>query len=250
MKIKLLSLALIATLAAGCATEQGTHTAVGTGTGAVVGAGVGDLIGRDQKSTAIGAAVGAAVRRRRRLQLDGHPQQALGPDRRHGHADYRAGRWIAEGRSSKPGGIPAAPTAPPSSLRSEACWTALLKPSRRSRASTHRWSDTPIAPATRTTTWRCRNAGHRAWRLIWPTAALQEHASRQTAVDRPQPVASRCNRRRPHTEPPRRDLSAVCAEVRPSRMERCTGTNLPSPIHFSMCALRTSLVPPDGYRPG
>lgn len=61
MKIKLLSLALIVTLAAGCATEQGTHTAVGTGTGAVVGAGVGNLIGRDKKSTAIGAAVGAAV---------------------------------------------------------------------------------------------------------------------------------------------------------------------------------------------
>jgi hypothetical protein len=32
-------------------------------------------------------------------------------------------------------------------------------------------------------------------------------------------------------------------------MERCTGTNA-APIHFSMCALRTSLVPPDGYRPG
>ncbi|MET3442899.1 outer membrane protein OmpA-like peptidoglycan-associated protein [Variovorax paradoxus] len=61
MKIKLLSLALVAVLAAGCATEQGTHTAVGTGTGAVVGAGVGNLIGRDKKSTAIGAAVGAAV---------------------------------------------------------------------------------------------------------------------------------------------------------------------------------------------
>jgi outer membrane protein OmpA-like peptidoglycan-associated protein len=61
MKIKLLSLALVAALAAGCATEQGTHTAVGTGTGAVVGAGVGNLIGRDKKSTAIGAAVGAAV---------------------------------------------------------------------------------------------------------------------------------------------------------------------------------------------
>jgi len=61
MKIKLLSLALVAVLAAGCATEQGTHTAVGTGTGAVVGAGVGNLIGHDKKSTAIGAAVGAAV---------------------------------------------------------------------------------------------------------------------------------------------------------------------------------------------
>ncbi|KQW61732.1 OmpA family protein [Variovorax sp. Root411] len=61
MKLGLISLALAAAFAAGCATEQGTHTAVGTGTGAVVGAGVGNLIGRDKKSTAIGAAVGAAV---------------------------------------------------------------------------------------------------------------------------------------------------------------------------------------------
>jgi outer membrane protein OmpA-like peptidoglycan-associated protein len=61
MKIKLVSLGLVAVLAAGCASEQGTHTAVGTGAGAVVGAGVGNMIGRDKKSTAIGAAVGGAV---------------------------------------------------------------------------------------------------------------------------------------------------------------------------------------------
>lgn len=61
MKLKLASLALTCLLAAGCATEQGTHTAVGTGAGAVVGAGAGNLIGRDKKSTAIGAAVGAAI---------------------------------------------------------------------------------------------------------------------------------------------------------------------------------------------
>jgi outer membrane protein OmpA-like peptidoglycan-associated protein len=61
MKVKPISLALVALFAAGCATEQGTHTAVGTGAGAAVGAGVGNLIGRDKKSTAIGAAVGAAV---------------------------------------------------------------------------------------------------------------------------------------------------------------------------------------------
>jgi outer membrane protein OmpA-like peptidoglycan-associated protein len=61
MKAKLISLAIVTALAAGCATEQGTHTAVGTGAGAVVGAGVGNLIGRDKKGTAIGAAVGSAV---------------------------------------------------------------------------------------------------------------------------------------------------------------------------------------------
>ena len=41
MKAKLISLAIVAALVAGCATEQGTHTAVGTGAGAAVGAGVG-----------------------------------------------------------------------------------------------------------------------------------------------------------------------------------------------------------------
>jgi outer membrane protein OmpA-like peptidoglycan-associated protein len=61
MKAKLISLALVAALAAGCASEQGTHTAVGTGAGAAVGAGAGNLIGHNKKSTAIGAAVGAAV---------------------------------------------------------------------------------------------------------------------------------------------------------------------------------------------
>ena len=61
MKIKLASLAMATVLVAGCATEQGTHTAVGTGAGAVVGAGVGNLMGHNKKSTAIGAAVGAAV---------------------------------------------------------------------------------------------------------------------------------------------------------------------------------------------
>lgn len=61
MHTKLISFALVAVLAAGCATEQGTHTAVGTGAGAVVGAGLGQAVGRDKKSTAIGAAIGAAV---------------------------------------------------------------------------------------------------------------------------------------------------------------------------------------------
>jgi len=61
MKVKFISLALFTALVAGCASEQATHTAVGTGAGAVVGAGVGNLIGRDKKSTAIGAAVGGAV---------------------------------------------------------------------------------------------------------------------------------------------------------------------------------------------
>ena len=38
-KIHVVSLAAVAVLAAGCATEQGTHTAVGSGVGAAVGAG-------------------------------------------------------------------------------------------------------------------------------------------------------------------------------------------------------------------
>lgn len=61
MKAKLISLSIVAALAAGCATEQGTQTAVGTGLGAAVGAGIGNLIGGNTKGTAIGAAVGAAA---------------------------------------------------------------------------------------------------------------------------------------------------------------------------------------------
>jgi len=46
--------------AAGCATQQGTNTAVGTGVGAALGAGIGALIG-DGRGAAIGAGVGAVA---------------------------------------------------------------------------------------------------------------------------------------------------------------------------------------------
>lgn len=61
MKLKLVSLSIVAFLAAGCATEQGTQTAVGTGVGAAVGAGLGNLIGGNTTGTVVGAAVGAAA---------------------------------------------------------------------------------------------------------------------------------------------------------------------------------------------
>ncbi|MBF6986640.1 MULTISPECIES: OmpA family protein [Cupriavidus] len=63
MKIKLVTVSLAAAtlLAAGCATEQQTHTAVGTGVGAAVGAGLGNLIGGNTTGTLVGAAVGGAV---------------------------------------------------------------------------------------------------------------------------------------------------------------------------------------------
>ncbi|MBO9355214.1 OmpA family protein [Bordetella petrii] len=47
-------------LAAGCATQQQTNTAVGTGAGAAVGAGIGALIGHG-KGAAIGAGIGAVA---------------------------------------------------------------------------------------------------------------------------------------------------------------------------------------------
>jgi outer membrane protein OmpA-like peptidoglycan-associated protein len=52
-------LAIAGALLAGCATQQGTDTAVGTGIGAAAGAGIGALIGGG-KGAAIGAGVGAA----------------------------------------------------------------------------------------------------------------------------------------------------------------------------------------------
>lgn len=61
MKMKFVSLAIMTVLAAGCATEQGTNTAVGTGVGAAVGAGLGNLIGGNTTGTLVGAAVGAAA---------------------------------------------------------------------------------------------------------------------------------------------------------------------------------------------
>jgi len=49
-----------ALLLAGCATQQGTNTAIGTGAGAAVGAGIGALIGHG-KGAAIGAGIGAVA---------------------------------------------------------------------------------------------------------------------------------------------------------------------------------------------
>ncbi|KXU89392.1 hypothetical protein CI15_09660 [Paraburkholderia monticola] len=53
-------LAVAGSLVAGCATQQGTNTAVGTGVGAGAGAAIGAIFGGG-KGAAIGAATGAAV---------------------------------------------------------------------------------------------------------------------------------------------------------------------------------------------
>lgn len=47
-------------LVAGCATQQGTNTAVGTGAGAAIGAGIGALIGHGT-GAAVGAGIGAVA---------------------------------------------------------------------------------------------------------------------------------------------------------------------------------------------
>jgi outer membrane protein OmpA-like peptidoglycan-associated protein len=64
MKTKIMTrlsvFAVAGALVAGCATQQGTNTAVGTGVGAGVGAGLGALIGGG-KGAAIGAGVGAVA---------------------------------------------------------------------------------------------------------------------------------------------------------------------------------------------
>jgi outer membrane protein OmpA-like peptidoglycan-associated protein len=52
--------AVAGALLGGCATQQGTNTAVGTGAGAAVGAGIGAIFGGG-KGAAIGAAAGAAT---------------------------------------------------------------------------------------------------------------------------------------------------------------------------------------------
>jgi outer membrane protein OmpA-like peptidoglycan-associated protein len=52
--------AVAGALVAGCATQQGTNTAVGTGIGAATGAGLGAIFGGG-KGAAIGAGVGAAA---------------------------------------------------------------------------------------------------------------------------------------------------------------------------------------------
>ncbi len=55
------TLALVAALGAGCATDQQTQTAIGTGAGAATGAVLGSVIGDSGTSTAVGAVVGAGV---------------------------------------------------------------------------------------------------------------------------------------------------------------------------------------------
>ncbi|MEI5996977.1 OmpA family protein [Paraburkholderia bengalensis] len=57
---RLSALAVVGALLGGCATEQGTNTAVGTGVGAGTGAALGAIFGGG-KGAAIGAGVGAAV---------------------------------------------------------------------------------------------------------------------------------------------------------------------------------------------
>ncbi len=56
-----IALALVATLGAGCATEQKSQTAIGAGAGAATGAVLGSVIGRSGTSTAIGAVVGGGL---------------------------------------------------------------------------------------------------------------------------------------------------------------------------------------------
>ncbi len=59
--LKATTIGLSVLLVTGCATKQGTFSAVGGGAGAVVGGIIGNIIGKDSKATAIGAAIGAAV---------------------------------------------------------------------------------------------------------------------------------------------------------------------------------------------
>ncbi|MVW70170.1 MULTISPECIES: OmpA family protein [unclassified Bordetella] len=57
---RITAIALAAMLVTGCATQQGTNTAIGTGVGAAAGAGIGALIGHG-KGAAIGAGLGAVA---------------------------------------------------------------------------------------------------------------------------------------------------------------------------------------------
>ena len=58
--VRLITLAVVTALAAGCATERQTNTAVGTGVGAAGGAAIGHAVGGG-RGTAVGAAVGAGA---------------------------------------------------------------------------------------------------------------------------------------------------------------------------------------------
>jgi len=57
----LITIALAATVAGGCATQRQTETAVGTGAGAAAGAVLGTMIGGSGRGTTVGAVVGAGV---------------------------------------------------------------------------------------------------------------------------------------------------------------------------------------------
>lgn len=54
-------IALSAMVAAGCATDRQTHTAIGAGAGAATGAAIGTAIGGGGRGTAVGAVVGAGA---------------------------------------------------------------------------------------------------------------------------------------------------------------------------------------------
>lgn len=60
-KIKVMALALCATVIFSCGNNTGNGALIGTGGGAVLGGIIGNIIGKDSKATAIGAAIGAAV---------------------------------------------------------------------------------------------------------------------------------------------------------------------------------------------
>ncbi len=125
MKFKFATVSLVAAtlLAAGCATEQQTHTAVGTGVGAAVGAGLGNLIGGNTTGTLVGAAVGGAlggatgynwnaIRGKLNKDTAGTGTQITEQPDARSRSTFRA-----RSRST--------PTAPRSSLRSAQCSTRL-----------------------------------------------------------------------------------------------------------------------------
>lgn len=61
VSLRLVTLLAAGALLAGCATDQGNRTAMGTGAGAALGAGLGALIGDSSRAAAIGAGIGAVA---------------------------------------------------------------------------------------------------------------------------------------------------------------------------------------------
>lgn len=57
--LRLAALAASGVLLAGCGTQQGNRTAIGTGAGAAVGAGLGAILGDSSRAAMIGAGIGA-----------------------------------------------------------------------------------------------------------------------------------------------------------------------------------------------